>query len=135
MSAAANKAIIRQALEGTAEGDGRAFVAMLSDVARWTIIGTTSWSRTFDGKPAILSQLLAPLAANFAGRNVVSAGRIVAEGDTVMAEGRNHSVTVNGERYDNRYAWVFTFRDGKVVDILEYCDTDLIQRVLASCPE
>jgi len=134
MSAAANKAIVQEALDGTANGNGGAFVAMLSDEAKWTIIGTTSWSRTFDGKPAIVSQLLRPLAANFAGANVVTAGRIVAEGDTVMAEGNNHSVTMNGERYDNRYVWVFTFRDGKVVDILEYCDTDLVLRLLTTCP-
>lgn len=107
---------------------------MLAEDAKWTIIGSTSWSRTFTGKAAILRELLQPLAQNFAGPNRVRAGRIVAEGDIVMAEGRNLSVTKRGKPYPNRYVWVFEFRKGSVVDVVEYCDTDLVTRLLDPCP-
>ena len=38
--------------------------------------------------------------------------------------------TRDGKRYDNDYAFVIHFKDGKIVRYEEYCDTDLIARVL-----
>ena len=103
---------------------------MMADDMTWEIIGTTSWSRTFTGKAEVLSRLLAPLARNFEGSNTVSADRFVAENDIVVVEGRNHSTTKRGKPYANRYSWSFRFREGKVVEVVEYCDTQLIVDVL-----
>lgn len=130
MSPADNKAMLQHVFAETAKGNGRPFVEMLADDVRWTIIGTTSWSRIYEGKGAVLNDLLAPLNANFAGPNVVTAERFIAEGDMVAVEGRNHSVTKAGPVYLNRYCWVFVLQDGKVREITEYTDTDLINRVL-----
>ncbi len=125
-----NKAMLQRVFAETAKGNGRPFVEMLADDVCWTIIGATAWSRTYEGKDAVLKDLLSPLNANFAGPNVVTAERFIAEGDVVVVEGRNHSVTKAGPAYPNRYCWVFVIRDGKVRDITEYTDTDLINRVL-----
>ena len=130
MTAADNKAMLQHVFAETAKGNGRPFVEMLADDVRWTIIGTTVWSRTYEGKDAVLKELLAPLNANFVGPNVVTAERFIAEGDVVAVEGRNHSVTKPGPAYPNRYCWVFVLRDSKVCEITEYTDTDLINRVL-----
>lgn len=73
---------------------------------------------------------LRPLAAQFDGPNIVTASRFVGDGPVIVVEGQNHSVTKRGERYPNRYCWIFTFEENKVVDIVEYCDTALIERVL-----
>ena len=35
-----------------------------------------------------------------------------------------------GQRYDNDYAFVIHFREGKIARYEEYCDTELIARVL-----
>ncbi len=130
MSHCGNRAMLELAFAETARGNGRPFVEMLADDARWEIIGTTEWSRAFAGKAAILSDLLGPLAANFDGPNLVSAHHYIGEGDTIAVEGRNHSVTTQGEPYANRYCWIFRFRDGRVYEIIEYCDTDLVARLL-----
>ena len=34
------------------------------------------------------------------------------------------------EDYPQAYCYVFTVRDGRLVDVLEYCDTSLVERVL-----
>ena len=128
--AAANKVTLEHAFAETAKGNGRPFIDALADDVRWTIIGSTAWSRTYEGKRAVVAELLAPLAANFAGPNIVVAHRFVAEGALVVVEGRNLSVTNAGPAYPNRYCWVCVMRDGKVADITEYTDTDLIARVL-----
>jgi uncharacterized protein len=54
-----NKALLKRVFDETARGNGRPFVDMLADDVRWTIIGSTAWSRTYTGKHAVLSELLA----------------------------------------------------------------------------
>ncbi|NUW44426.1 nuclear transport factor 2 family protein [Nonomuraea rhodomycinica] len=127
----ANKLFLRGVFAETAKGNGRPFVDALADDVRWTIIGHTAWSRTYEGKRAVLEELLRPLSEQLGGRNVVSAGRFVADGDVVVVEGRNHSVTASGRDYPNRYCWVFVMRDGEIAEITEYTDTQLIAEVLA----
>lgn len=135
MSAAENKAVLAHAFAETAKGNGHPFVDMMADDVTWTIIGTTSWSRTYTGKASVIRDLLTPLAANFDGPNIVVAERFVAEDDLVVVEARNLSRTKRGEAYTNRYSWTFRFVDGRVADIMEYADTDLIARLLDPLPD
>jgi len=129
-----NKAYLQRVFAETAKGNGRLLLDALADDVRWTIIGQTAWSRTYEGKRAVLDDLLRPLAKQLGGRNVVSAERFVADNDVVVVEGRNHSVTTSGRDYPNRYCWVFVMRDGKIAEITEYTDTQLISEVLSPPP-
>jgi len=121
---------LRNAFDRTAQGDGRAFLAMLADEVEWSIIGTTDWSRTYSGKESVVRDLLIPLSEQFEGRNLVEAKRFIATGDTVVVEGLNHSTTIRREPYPNRYCWIFEMRGDQVVRVTEYCDTALVERVL-----
>ncbi|MES2951401.1 MAG: hypothetical protein V4858_22950 [Pseudomonadota bacterium] len=47
-----------------------------------------------------------------------------------MLQARGSNLTHDGQRYDNDYAFIIHFRDGKIARYEEYCDTDLIARVL-----
>jgi ketosteroid isomerase-like protein len=134
VSEVGNKALVQGIFAETAKGNGRPFVDALADDVRWTIMGQTAWSRTYEGKRAVLGELLGPLSDQLGGRNIVSAQRVLADGDVVVVEGRNHSVTSSGRDYPNRYCWVFVMRDGKVAEITEYADTQLIAEVLAPPP-
>lgn len=71
-----------------------------------------------------------PIGGKFDGPNIVTAERFIAEDELVVVEGRNHSVTKRGDAYANRYSWTLRFIDGKVSEITEYTDTELIARVL-----
>lgn len=133
-TAAKNRGVLQHAFAETAKGNGRPFVEMMADDVVWTIIGTTSWSRRYSGKQAVIRDLPGPLAANFDGPNIVTAERFIVEGDLAVVEGRNHSTTRRGEAYANRYSWTFRFHAGKVAEITEYTDTDLIARVLDPLP-
>ena len=125
-----NKALLRRAFEATERGDGRPFVELLDGDVRWSIIGSTPWSGTYDGRAAVLRDLLGPLTRALGGVNRVRAERLVAEGPVVVVEARNLSRTTAGVPYPNRYCWVMTLRAGRVVDIVEYADTALIERAL-----
>jgi uncharacterized protein len=53
-----------------------------------------------------------------------------AEGNMVAVQGQGENITRDGRRYENTYCWVFAFRNGQVVGITEYADTELMRSVL-----
>lgn len=125
-----NKQLIRTIFEGLARGDARLFLDSLDEAAVWRMIGTTAWSGVYTGKTAIRRDLLTPLTAQFADRYLNTADAIIAEGDTVVVECRGKVTTKTGKRYDNTYCWVLRMRDGKIVSLTEYMDTQLVATAL-----
>ena len=125
---------IRQSLQaifdGLANRDGTRFIDALADDVNWTIIGHTSWSGTFRGKEAVLRDLLTPLRGLLVERSRTVASRIIVDGDVAAVEARGHNLTRAGARYDNEYCFVFRFAGGRIAEVTEYSDTDLIVRAL-----
>lgn len=54
----------------------------------------------------------------------------IADGDKVAIECHGNATTSAGTRYDNRYVFVCTLRDGKIVLVNEYFCTVLANEVL-----
>jgi ketosteroid isomerase-like protein len=59
----------------------------------------------------------------------------IADGEYVAVEARGDNVTKAGQRYDNHYCLVYRVVDGKITEIKEYLDSDLVERVLGPFPE
>jgi ketosteroid isomerase-like protein len=124
MGATENKEAVRKMRE--AKGLD-ALLATMSDDVRWTIIGATKYSGTMNGKQEIVDKLLRPIFAELEsmGNNIVD--NVIAEGDYVVvqthATGRK---TKTGNPYNNTYCLVYKVADGKIKEITEYCDTELI---------
>lgn len=53
----------------------------------------------------------------------VSFGEVTAEGDRVALESQTRGTLPDGRVYTNHYHYLFTFRDGKVLQVKEYMDT------------
>jgi uncharacterized protein len=119
----------------TAKGDWQPFVDVLSEDAEWTVIGSTGWSKTYRGKPQILSDLFAPLRRVLAPPRTSHALYMIAEGNMVAVQGQGKNTTRDGRRYDNTYCWIFAFRDGQVTAVTEYADTELMRSVLGEPPQ
>jgi uncharacterized protein len=130
MGAAENKQLLQHVFSELSKGNPRPFAESLADDVRWTIIGTTEWSKTFDGKQAVLTELLGPLSANFDEPIRVTAHRFIAEDDFVVVEGRGQATTRAGKAYNNTYCWVYRIADGKVQEMTEYLDTQLAATAL-----
>jgi uncharacterized protein len=130
MDAADNKRLMQDIFSELSRGNSRPFVESLADDVRWTITGTTKWSKTFEGKQAVLADLLKPLGAQFAVPYKATALRIIAEGDCVVVEGRGSATTKAGLPYNNSYCWIYRIRDGKMKEITEYLDTELVTSAL-----
>ena len=61
-----NKQLMQDIFAELAKGNGKPFVDSMADDFRWIIPGTSSWSRTWSGKRAVLDELMRPLFARFA---------------------------------------------------------------------
>lgn len=125
-----NKDLVRAAEERIARGDRAGWLSHLAENARWTVMGTTSWSRTYEGKGAILARLIAPLVAQYAEPYRRTIVQLLADGDWVVARCQGRVTTKSGQRYDNQYCFLYRLRDGLIEEIIEYGDTALIERVL-----
>ena len=81
MGAAENKEIVRNIFAELSKGNGQAFLDALADDIRFTIIGTSKWSGTFNGKQELTSRLLGPLSAQLEGGLTITPDNFIAEGD------------------------------------------------------
>jgi len=127
---AENKQLMRDAFDGLANGNGEQFMDLLGEDVRWTIIGTTAWSRTYEGKRAVSDELMRPLFAQFADRYTNRATRIVAEGDDVVIVCHGKVATKTGKPYNQTYCYVCRMAEGKVCELTEYLDTELVNTAL-----
>ena len=130
MDAAENKALMRGVFAELGKGNGAPFLAALADDIRWTIIGSTDWSGRWEGKEAVRARLLGPLFDQFATRYRNTALRLIAEDDHVVIECRGDVITKQGQPYRNTYCYVCRLEDGKVRELTEYCDTELLTKAL-----
>jgi uncharacterized protein len=55
---------------------------------------------------------------------------MTAEEDRVAVEWQGDCTLINDAEYNNHYAFIFYFRDGKILKIQEYFDTQLTDTVL-----
>jgi hypothetical protein len=113
-----------------AKGNGKPFVDSMADDFCWTIAGNTPWSGTDTGKQAVVSELLQPLFAQFATPYISTLRRITAEDDRVVIEFQGHVTTKAGKAYNNTYCYVCRMEGGKMKELMEYLDTELVNTAL-----
>ena len=130
MTAAENKQLLRTAFDAWATGDIRPLLAAMADDVAWTVSGHNSWSGTFTGKDSVRRDLLGPLGEQFDGTYTSTASRFVAEDDVVVVETQGRVATKAGPPYDNKYCFVFRLDGGRIREITEYMDTQLVAEVL-----
>jgi uncharacterized protein len=130
VSATENKRLMEDVFAELAKGNGRPFVAALAEDVRWTIIGSTAWSQSWEGFEAVRRDLLDPLFAQFETDYRNRAVRLIAEGDFVVIESRGDVITKSGKPYRNAYCYVCRLDHGRVSEITEYCDTELLTEAL-----
>jgi ketosteroid isomerase-like protein len=129
MGIAENKRIVQSFYEAGNRGDLEAAVALLADEVRWTVTGTTKFSGAYAGKQDLVTRLVAPLFTQLKAGINGTIQNLIAEGDFVAAQVSGHAETKDGRAYNNTYCFVFRFRDGKVAEVTEYLDTELVTAV------
>jgi uncharacterized protein len=86
MSAAENKKLIRQAFAKWTGGDADVVFKFLADDVRWTVIGSTRVSRSYQSKREFLEVAVQPLTARLATPIKPSVLDVIADGDKVAVQ-------------------------------------------------
>jgi ketosteroid isomerase-like protein len=55
---------------------------------------------------------------------------VLADGDRVVVQARATATTIRGDAYPQTYCFILRMRDGRIAEIVEHCDTALVERVL-----
>jgi len=131
MSVAENKKLLETIFSQLAQGNPRPFVEAMADDFSWTVTGTTKWSKKYAGKAVVLTELFGTLTSRMDGRIKTIADRFIAEDDHVVVEAHGSNTTKSGKPYNNRYCFVFRVNDGKLKEVTEYLDTELVSSALA----
>lgn len=59
-----------------------------------------------------------------------TAHRFIAEDDLVVVEARGSNMTKTGKAYNNAYCFIFRLAGGKLQEVTEYLDTELVTSAL-----
>jgi len=130
MSAAENKQLLQHIFDELAQGNSRPLVESMADDFCWTVTGSTRWSKTYEGKQAVIGELFGTLRSRMADRIRTKAERFIAEDDLVVIEARGNNTTKSGKPYNNTYCFVFRLANGKLQEVTEYMDTLLVATAL-----
>ncbi len=127
-----NRDIVNAYYEALARLDVDAFEALHHPDVIYNVSGNTIISGRYDSFEALKTIL--PLifdALDFEQFQFAENWKIMndgPDGTTAIMEARG--VAKNGKRYDQRYAHIFTFRDGKIASVHEFFDTQLANESL-----
>lgn len=119
-------------LDALQSGDLERIRSYFAPTATWHIHGTLPLAGTYAGVDAIMNFLETAMGELFVpGTQAFSFGPVLAVGDTAILE---WNVTGTGSatsrRYDNDYCGIFVVRDGRILEVREYFDTDHVRSVL-----
>ena len=108
--------------------------ALLSEDAAWIPQARDMpGAGEYRGRNVIVDTFLKPIRALFAqgspSNRILS---MASNGELVLVETHGTGHLKDGRPYDNRYAWAFEIRDGKVAMIREYLDSYYIVRLFGT---
>ena len=131
MDTVANKQLLQGIYAEISRGNIRPLLDSMADDIEWTIIGSTALSGTSRGKQEVIDKLLKPIRARLAdGPIVFQPDRFIAEGEYVVMQARGRATALSGKPYNNTYCIVCRIVDGKVKELVDYVDTELITSAL-----
>ena len=129
----ANKQLLRHVYAEISKGNVQPLLDSLADDVEWTIIGSTALSGTSRGKQQVIDKLLKPILARLAdGPIVFQPERFIAEGEYVVMQAKGRATALSGKPYNNTYCIVCRIVDGKVKELVDYVDTELITSALGT---
>lgn len=125
-----NKELIRRLYESFASGDIAAVTSALADDIAWTEADGFPLAGTYIGPQAVIENVFMRLG-QFSDNWGVVVDRLVADGDTVVADGRyTWNNKRSGEPCEVRMAHVWTLAGGKAISFLQHVDTAKVRDLI-----
>ena len=122
-----NKKITREFFEALSKGSDKYLDFYTDDSIIWTagnnaIGGTRTKKEILSFAQNILSAFPSGITFNITG--------ITAEDERVAVEISGEAIHASGETYNNQYHFLLRIKDGKILELKEYMDTQLAAKIL-----
>ena len=122
-----NKKITRDFFEALSTGSNKYLDFYTDDSIIWTagnnsIGGTRTKKEVVTFAENILSAFPSGITFNITG--------ITAEDERVAVEINGEAIHASGEKYNNQYHFLLRIKDGKILELKEYMDTQLAAKIL-----
>ena len=134
MSELENKKLMQDIFAELAKGNDGPFIEAMADEMKWMWMGSGPWSKTFNGKNEVLGKLWSAVRETLKPPYKVLANNFIADGDYIAIEAVGQNSTPDGRIYQNKYCWVCKVVDGKIRELKEYMDTELVTRTFSEKP-
>lgn len=121
----ANRKIIRQASEAWHKGTGAITDVFAADMV-WRIEGHSAASKEYTSKQQFIDEVLRPFGARFSTSDPFRPATIrsvYADSDTVIVLWDGRGIAIDGQPYENGYAWFMKLRHGRVIDGTAFYDS------------
>jgi ketosteroid isomerase-like protein len=128
MNESNNKKLMQDIFAGLLKGDDALFIEAMADEMKWIWMGSGQWSKTFNGKSEVLGGLWGAVRQTLKPPYKVLANNFIADGNYVVVEAIGENSTPDGKIYQNKYCWICRIVDGKICELKEYMDTDLVTK-------
>ncbi|MFT4517708.1 MAG: ketosteroid isomerase-like protein [Halioglobus sp.] len=123
-----NKAIVTKFFQAMNDGDVAYIVNAYAEDGHLQTMGNTLISGTYTKEQVTASAggifEVFPKGLKFVALDMV------ADGDKVAVEATSEGEHISGQIYSNEYHFLFEFRDGKLLKLKEYMDTERVTDVL-----
>jgi len=123
-----NKRVVAEYIAALGRNDVPALMEMYTDDMCLRVPGSTCTSGVYD--KAQLRELGARVPEFFPGGLAFVIHGMVAENDLVAVEAESTGVHVSGKPYNNRYHFLIRLRGGRISEVREYLDTEMVQDVI-----
>ena len=133
-AANANEQVVLHFLATLNASDLEALRQQMTEDATWIPqVRDIPGAGEYRGRDTIVDVFLAPIRSAFAAGSPTNEILSIASGGAlVMCETHGTGALADGRAYDNRYAWAFEVRDGKVAAIREYMDSHYVARLFGA---
>jgi ketosteroid isomerase-like protein len=130
MTTTENKRLLKHIYLEISKGNLEPLMTSMAEEITWTIIGSTPISGVFHGRQEVLEGIVRPLGAALEGHVDFTFERFIAEDEHVVMLARGRGTAKSGQPYDNTYCIVSRISNGKIHEMTDYVDTELIRSAL-----
>ena len=125
---------VRNIFQGLENGDGAAFFEQVADDVDWTVMGTHPLAGHYASKKAFIAGTFAKLGQVLPQGAQLHVENVIVQDDQAVIELHSLATAKNGMRFDNRYCWVVSFRDGVIARVRAYLDSAMVARLFVENP-
>jgi len=117
-----NRRAVQAGFDNWRSGAGSVYDLLASN-AKWTIVGNSAASHTYQSRQEFLDKVIRPFNARLSSKLVPTVRAVYADGDWVIVLWDGIATARDGKPYKNTYSWFLQMREGQIVSAIAFYDS------------